>query len=265
MKHRLTLLVAVGLAATLHAQAPETTGTFEVAVIRRIKETPTRSWGGRLPGSNYVVPGMTVAQLVGSAYGVPSDRVVGAPRWATRDLYEIHATAAGNPSGAETTQLLQALLRDRFKLAARTELRDYPVYELRVARADGRLGSRMQPSPIDCSDPEARQRAEALPIRSDAPPPCTIRVDAGAARIVTSSVSIDRLVPNLSGPAGRTVLDRTGLSGGYDIDLEWSPDSSAEKRSIFTAVQEQLGLTLESATAPLAVIVIDRVERPNED
>jgi uncharacterized protein (TIGR03435 family) len=260
MNHRLTLLVAVALAATLHAQAPETTPTFEVAVINRVRETPLRGMFGRLPGGNYVVPASTVVQLVGSAYGVPSERVLGAPRWATGDLYEVHAKARGNPTGAETTRMLQSLLRDRFKLAVREELRDYPVYELRVARADRRLGSRIQASPIDCSDPESRRRGEALPVANGLPQHCFTQASGG--RVTASGLTLERFAPQLTGPAGRTVLDRTGLAGGFDIDLEWSADSSPEKPSIFTAVQEQLGLTLESATAPLAVIVVDRVERP---
>jgi uncharacterized protein (TIGR03435 family) len=263
MKHRLVFLIVITLAATLRAQAPEPPPTFEVAVINRLREAPTRSWGGRLPGGNYVVPGSTVVQLVGAAYGVPSERVLGAPRWATRDLYEIHAKAAGDPTGAETTLMLRSLLRDRFKLAVRDELRDFPVYELRVASVDGRLGSRMRPSPFDCNDPESRKRAQSLPIANGLPQHCFTQANSG--RIAGSSVTLDRFAPQLTGPAGRTVLDRTGLVGGYDIDLEWSLDSAAEKPSIFTAVQEQLGLKLENAIAPLAVVLIDRVERPSEN
>jgi uncharacterized protein (TIGR03435 family) len=261
MKSQLAPLIVLSLAATLHAQAPP---TFEAAVITRVRQTPIRSSVGRLPGSNYVVPGMTVVQLVGSAYGVPPDRVLGAPRWATTDLYEIHAKAAGNPTGAEMTLLLQSLLRDRFKLTVREELRDSPVYVLKVAHDDGRLGSRMRLSAIDCSDPESRKRAEARPNPGNGPPPCTSQFAAGAGRIVGSSVSMGRLAPMLTGPTGRTVLDRTGLAGGYDIDLEWSVGTSPDKPSILAAVQEQLGLRLESATAPLAVVLIERVERPTE-
>src|SRR5687768_1810508 len=139
MKPQLALLIVVTVAAVPHAQAPEPLPTFEVASIRRLREEPNWGGGGMRPGGNYLATNLTVVQFVGSAYGVPSERVFGAPRWATTDRYEIRANASGNPTGAETTLMLQSLLRDRFKLAVRIERRDFPVFELKVARADGRL------------------------------------------------------------------------------------------------------------------------------
>jgi uncharacterized protein (TIGR03435 family) len=206
---------------------------------------------------------MTVVQMVASAYGVPPDRVSGAPRWAVTDLYEIHAKAPGNATGAETIRMMQSLLRDRFKLAVREELRDLPVYELRVARDDGRLGSRMRLSPIDCTAPDWQKRAAMVAPPSGLPQHCSTQVSAG--RIAAGSVALDRFAPMLNGPSGRAVLNRTGLAGFFDIDVEWSSGAAADEPSIFTAVQEQLGLKLEPAIAPLAVIVVDRVERPSEN
>ena len=83
--------------------------------------------------------------------------------------------------------------------------------------------------------------------------------------MTAGALNVDILVGTLTSASGRPVLNRTGLGGFYNIDLEWAPTPDADGVSIFTAVEEQLGLKLESSTAPLDVVVVDRIERPTEN
>ena len=158
--------------------------------------------------------------------------------------------------------MLRALLRDRFGLALRSERRDAPVYALRVAKSAEGLGARRRPA------------AETCPAGT-----CNIRLAPGllSARGVTMTV----LASELSGWVDRIVIDQTALGERFDLELEWAPDvfpplpsvlptpnAPAIRRfdsnapSIFTAVREQLGLTLEPERGKVDVFVIDRAERP---
>jgi uncharacterized protein (TIGR03435 family) len=91
------------------------------------------------------------------------------------------------------------------------------------------------------------------------------RMGGGTGRFTMTSVTLDTLATMLTKPAGRLVSDRTGLTGLFDVDLEWAEEAGSDKPSIFAAVQEQLGLKLESVREPVDVVVIDHVERPTED
>jgi len=168
--------------------------------------------------------------------------------------------------------MLRNLLADRFKLAAHRETRDMPAYALVRAKADGTLGPQMRRSTIDCEAEAARalaaKRGGAPPGQDgSAKPIVRCRVSTSAARIVGTGTTIPELMRRLSAPLGRAVVDRTGLSGSFDLELQWSPEQAADTSgpSIFTAVQEQLGLKLESQRAPVEVLVIDRVESPAPD
>jgi uncharacterized protein (TIGR03435 family) len=124
-----------------------------------------------------------------------------------------------------------------------------PIYALLRARTDGGLGPRFKQSTPDCFQESAKCGFTGGPV----------------GRIKADAISMD-ILTQLLAASGRIVVDRTDLKGGFDIDLEWSPDQTAsDKPSIFTAVQEQLGLKLESTKAPVPVIVIDHVEKPTPD
>ena len=129
------------------------------------------------------------------------------------------------------------------------EMRDLPVYALMLARKDGTLGPQFHRSSIDCGADRSR---------------CSLQFLTG--HFTARAISVETLATFLSGPLARVVIDRTALAGLFDAELDWSPDqSSADKPSIFAAAQEQLGLKIESARAPVEVLVIDHVERPIED
>jgi len=247
------------------ASSPSAAMAFEVASIRLNTSGSGSGGGGPRPGGRYTYTNMPVRALVASAFRLPSDRVLGGPGWITTDRYDISATGKENPTADDISAMMLALLRDRFRLEAHREMRDLPVYSLVQARPDKPLGSGLRRSAVDCRDPEQRKKAYAS-APAGAREVCGLTTTAGL--FTGGGVDLSTLTVILTSAAGRPVLDRTGLTGGFDIDLKWSamlqPDT-ADAVSIFTAVQEQLGLKLESGTAPLGVIVIDRLERPSDN
>ena len=187
--------------------------------------------------------------------------------------------------------MLRSLLAERFKLATHTETKDSPIYALVVARSDGRLGPQLKKSDTDCAALMAAARARgraAMPPPGPPPPgesmPCGVRIGPG--NMAIGSATLAQLANSLGMFVGRIVLDRTGLEGAYDANLTWTPDQLPQRApgtpgdqpvringididpngpSIFTAVQEQLGLKLDSQRGPVEVLVIDRAEKPVEN
>jgi len=165
----------------------------------------------------------------------------------------------------------EALLRERFGMQAHVEQRELPVYNLTVLRTDRRLGPAMTPATGNCRELAALRAtnpAAATAAAANAPAsrvPCGLRYSNGGTLLEAGGITAADLAIMVSGPAGRAVIDKTGLGGVYDVQLRHSgpdPAAAADAVSIFTAVQEQLGLRLENSTAPLDVIVVDSVARP---
>lgn len=265
MRSRRYKICATALVLATSSVLASGQATFEVASIRQNTTLSTGGGGGPRPGGRYLVRNVTVRSLIGMAYGLPMNRVLSGPGWITTDRYDINAKTKENPTSEELQQMLQSLLMDRFRLFARSEKRDMPVYALVLSRRDGQLGPKMQRTTINCDDPKTRRTVVvgSSPERLA----CGFTVTEGT--FVGSGIEIATLERILAGPAGRPVVDKTGLSGGYDIDLHWTAlgveNSADDSISIFTAVQEQLGLKLEISTSPLDVIVVERVDRPTPD
>ena len=186
---------------------------------------------------------------------LPNGRVIGVPDWTYRINYDIDARGDLARGNDDLRPRLQTLLRDRFKLAAHMEKRDLPVFELVRLRPD-RLGPGLVKSPIiDCKD-EAAIKAMAPP-----PRPCGWRPSLGAP--IAGTLTMASIASLLSTAAARPVIDKTGLDGNYELDLKFSRGATDDAVSVFTAVQEQLGLKLENATAPVDVLVVEHMERPS--
>src|SRR6186713_2987196 len=202
---------------------------------------------------------------------------VGGPSWIDEELFVIDARGPADLSLADARRMMQSLLRERFMLRARIEKRELPVYALIHARANGTLGPGLRRSQVDCAAySDALARSGRLEVaRPLGPQQCGFAGGGGigGGRLFlkgTGSIA-DMLRSFARSPdIDRRILDRTGLRGTFDVDFVWSPDRSgpaaaapADVVSIFTALQEQLGLKLESRRELRDVVVIESVERPS--
>jgi uncharacterized protein (TIGR03435 family) len=218
--------------------------------------------GGRLEMRNFSLRG-----LIQFAYGLKAFQVVGEPAWIGATHYDVQAKSEGDFSVNQMEgPMLRALLEDRFQLRVHRETRQMPVYELSVAKG----GVKMRVTAAGGCVP---YDANATP--PAAPAPGAPRINycgypktgvTGTNRTLDGTgVSVAVLIANLSRLAvDRAIIDKTGLDASYDLYLEWAADALADDAggaSIFAALQEQLGLKLESAKGPVEVLVIDGVER----
>ena len=265
---------------------------FEVASVKPNKSGDWRVMMSIQPGGRMTATNATLSMLIRNAYQLQDFQIIGGPGWMTSDHFDINAKAPddalgdpfradelGQPSRGQL--MLRALLAERFKLDVHTENREMPIYALNLARSDGKLGPALQRSTTDCAAAIAGARG-----RGAMPPPgpqpggrlaCGIRIAPGNMSVGGSNLA--QFANSLSMFVGRIVVDRTGLTGNFDFNLTWTPDQMPQRPpgapelppvdpngpSIFTAVQEQLGLKLDSQRGPVSVLVIDRVEHPTEN
>ena len=251
------VLVAV-VSAGARAQVP---AVFEVASVKANRSGASQvtvNWQGGVTMIN--VPLRAIIQF---AYNINTpSRIAGHPDWTNVERFDIQARAPEGMNGVEQMRpMLQALLADRFKMVAKIEKRVLQSYALVKARDDGRLGPNIKPAEKPCVGP----RGEApLGIQ------CVQGGAGGGARAV--GIPIGQLAPMLSLVVRRPVVDRTGLTGIYDLELRFSgdpvdggPATDPSAPSIFTALQEQLGLKLEAQREVVDVLVIDTIDRPAEN
>lgn len=257
----LTLLSSAQSPPTPAEQVPR----FEVASVKPITPQAAAGRSFRTPPGGFT-SALPVAQLVPMAYQLDSYRVVGLPAWTTTELYEINAKRPAASRSGELWLMLRHLLEDRFSLRVHRETRAMPVYALVKARTDGRLGSGLRPVTRACDAKTA-----------DVAGRCSTRQYPGTH--AAAGAQWEDVRELLEVVSGRPLVDETGLSGQFDVELEWNPElagipdgitgvslSDLEARPIFvTAVREQLGLRLEPRTAPIEVLVIDSIERPAPD
>jgi uncharacterized protein (TIGR03435 family) len=270
-------VVLVAVCASPMAQAPVPAvakPSFEVASVKPNRDNTGRMSSTMQPGGRYIITNLSLAIIIRNAFGV--SQLVGLPEWGSSERFDIIAKAEqefprSNDKPSLPQLMMQSLLEERFKLVSHRETRDLPAYALVLARADGRLGPQLKPSDVDCDALEAARRGGGPPQAAPAPGerrPCTMTM-AGATggTLSGTGIPIASLVATLSSPAQRMVVNRTGLKGAFDFDLTFSRDPSGDTTlpSVFTAVQEQLGLKLESVRVPTEVLVIDSVDRPSPD
>jgi uncharacterized protein (TIGR03435 family) len=256
---------------------------FEVASVKKnVSGSPSASFGGR-PGGMIVVQNNTLRNIIRNVWGLQGFQIVGGPDWINNDRWDINAKAPESlirqtqqQSQQQQQQLMlmmRTLLADRFKLVVHNEKRDMPVYALVLARPDGKFGPQLKRSELDCNAlAEAIRRGEATPPpRSADQPFCGTRTGRGS--VMTSGVEMADFARNLSPSTGRIVVDRTGLTGAFDLNLTFTPDPlgpgvgdpALDVPSLFVAIQEQLGLKLEAARTPIDVLVIDSAATPTEN
>jgi uncharacterized protein (TIGR03435 family) len=164
------------------------------------------------------------------------------------DRFDIIAKVEGEPTPPERRLMMQALLTERFSFAAHHETRELPVYDLVLARPDGKLGAGLRH--VDCA---AVQTCGSTNVNNTV--------------LHAQGITLEFFKETLSSITTRIVIEKTGLDGAFDIDLTWSRDQTTDttQPSIFTALQEQLGLKLDPSRGPVDVLVIDHVEPPTPD
>lgn len=280
-------LITCGVA--LRGQQP--VPAFEVASVKVNRSGAVLSSMAFQPGG-FSATNVTVHQLILMAYGLQSTQLAGGPAWigspggaagrggGPGDVLRFDVIARAPAKVRPSPLMLRTLLAERFRLKAHTEPRDLPLYELVIARGDRRLGPQLRPSTIDCDafvagsptpGPVAEEREECDEF-TGAPP-----------RMMAGGVSMEQLADGLARNIRDTVVDRTGLTGLYDFELQWTPDFLPPQRdaseplrlngfvvdrngpTIFTAVREQLGLELRRGTGPVDVLIVDSVSPPDPD
>jgi uncharacterized protein (TIGR03435 family) len=233
--------------------------------------------------SQFTTTNAPLASIITYAFRLRDDQVIALPAWTRTERFDIVAKYPdGPPNPQQVPLMVQALLADRFELKTHPETREAAMYALVLARRDGRLGPRLVPMTIDCAAYLAQKQAVGETVTARAvgdAPRCAPMIVSN--RFVKASVKpISSLTFAIARQVGRTVIDRTGLTGNFDFNMEWSLERSetgaateATARvpqpddgvSLFTALEEQLGLRLESTKGPVEVLVIDHVERPVPD
>jgi uncharacterized protein (TIGR03435 family) len=239
--------------------------TFDVASIRQ-----NTSVGGRNHINistndghfTFTTGNATLKSILHFAFALPESQIVDAPAWVDSTNFDIVAKAgpdadaqlnalSGDQNDLAKQLMVQALLADRFRLKTHRETRQLPIYDLVVANP--KTGPKLLPT-------EAHGT--------------TIDNNKRSIRIIGGDDSVELLAEYLAKTLGRNVVDKTALTGRYDINLKWTPEDAIAANAdpapdappdIFTAIQEQLGLKLESTKAPVPVLVIDHIEMPSEN
>jgi uncharacterized protein (TIGR03435 family) len=245
-------LSAVPDAAGAKAIASETPPAFDVATIK--PAAPSSDGHTHInypPGGRFSAFNITLRALMQWAYGMPESQILDAPSWLSSDRFDIEAkTDADTDSRLRGTasdqerelkrRMVQALLAERCGLKLHPESRILPAYDLILAKG----GSRLQPSQFSGKS-----------------------TSVGDAHFNGQGLTTTLIAEQLSKIAGRIVVDKTNLPDRYDLKLQWTPDNAPitdnSAPSLFTAIQEQLGLKLESAKEPIPVLVIDHIEQPS--
>ncbi len=268
-------LVFVLVSSSAEAQTSSELPAFEVISIKpRLPDAPP----GSIPNApdRFVRPNVTVSGLIEYAYDMRTFQIIGGPAWVRSDRFEVSTKAETAVSQAQMRLMVQRLLVERFGLQVHRETRDMDTYVLVTARRDGQLGEKMKSSERDCAP--IIDAGNVRPRQGDGPPPCGwfVALINGFARLRLTGIRMPRFAGVLEPMTTRKIVDRTNLTGTYDIEMDFLPEpgllglsipnSNALQQSdippLATAIQDQLGLKLESERAPVDVVLIDAVKPP---
>lgn len=250
------VVALVSAAVALPAEQAET-ARFEVVSVKP-NNSPEPGGRNALEPGGYQGIGVTLRRMIALAYmPIPNSLIVGGPSWLGTDRFDVRATFAGSPPREQLQQMMRTMLAERFKLRTHLETRPARIFALVIERP-GVLGPSLRPAEIDCANRAARQPGQ---------PWCSFQYTDGLLR--GAGVTLDQVAGELD--AGRIVVNRTGLTGRYDVELRWTPNPAAVSDAadappgLATALREQLGLRLQPDNAPFEHLVIDSAERPEPD
>ena len=263
------VLIAVSVGAQVD---PATVQQFEVASVK------VNTSGQALPALPRLTPGRTtltnigLRQLINMSHGIQPFQLDGLPSWADTARFDITATSPSDASVNDLLGMVRSLLADRFQLVTRRDTRQMDVYSV-VQVAPG--SSKLKLSEADCG------AAAGQPItQTSGGPRCQILPMTGRGRVIATGARLSHLANILTNVVGRQVVDKTGLTGPFNVNLTWTPDPGMQARpagvpavapvqpdgpSIFTALEEQLGLRLVSGRGPVEMLVVERLEQPAPD
>ena len=221
---------------------------FEVATVKPAAPADGHTHINYPQNDNFSATNITLLALMEWAYAMPEKQILDGPSWIAATRFDIQAKSElgdklkGLPSDQSNElkrQMVRSLLADRFQLKVHEEKRTLPAYDLVLAKG----GSKLEPSQSNGKS-----------------------IGTGRNHFNAQGLTMTLIAEELSRIAGRVVVDKTGLTDRFDLTLRWTPDdavaSATDPPTLFTAIQEQLGLKLEAAKEPVSVIVIDHVEQP---
>jgi uncharacterized protein (TIGR03435 family) len=247
---RLTAAAFWSFVLCLSLTAQDRPLSFDVASIKLRKGDITMSRDPFIRGRTVTSVASTLTDLLTYAYEVRYDQLAGAPAWAGNDHYDIEAKSEGEGAltPTQSREMMRSLLAERFQLEVHRETQEVPVYELMV----GKIGHKLKPGAPDATGGNS------------------VRGGEKGWRMEAKRGTMEYLAQQLSHSVDRPVIDRTGLSGTYAFTFEWFPANRVPPPdlvvpSMFTAIQEQLGLKLESAKGSIEKLVVDRAEKPTEN
>jgi uncharacterized protein (TIGR03435 family) len=274
-------------AGTVPAPDPNVPLYFEAASVKPSDPSNPPGQGiRRQPGGRFNTFNSPVRMLITFAYQIQGYQLVGGPDWIGNERYDITAKMEGDPppvipgTGADHMMLAtRTLLADRFKLKIHKETRELDIYALKMAKPGGKPGPKLTPARGGCSPDELAARRGAPPPGAGGPPPVVCGIQQGPGRIRFGNYPLELFARSIAGRVGRAVVDRTGLPGNWEFELEFQPEVQPgqlppgtapppvdpDAPSFFTAIQEQLGMKLDATKGPVEVWVIESVERPMPD
>jgi len=258
------LIVAAMAVSVIRAQAPPPRPKFDAFDVATIKPVESNTKRGRfitIQGNNrFVGQDYTLKLLIAAAYSLNPKTISGEPEWVDSQHYDITAITPGDvrPTRDEQMSMLRSLLAERFKLSFHREPKEFSIYVLGLAKGGPKL--------------------KASTAASDAPPAVLSTVFPGRILLPARNVTMGEFTSMMQrAMLDRPVVDRTGLTGRYDFDLEWAPDETqfggdippapadSQLAPLFVALQEQLGLRLEATRGTVDALVVDKAERPTAD
>lgn len=273
---KLLLIVVCLLAFLSRDVAAQAKSEFEVASIRPAAPDARGTFIRPGPGGGISLVNMTLKDMILIAWRVQPFQISGGPSWLDSARYDVTAKPE---APANLNPMLQSLLQDRFQLAFHRETKELPIYALVLARKQGKLGPGLTESD-SCTPPDPTKPAPRPKLGEPATLGCGGMIISARA-LTAASVPVGNLASSLSRLLGRMVVDKTGLTGKFNIQMEWSPDeaqgvqpapvgptaptSDTAAPSLFTALQEQLGLKLESQKGPVEILFVDRADKPSEN
>lgn len=267
---------------------------FDAISIKPTGSTPQMGPGGgmmvrvmmRTPPDGYSASNVNPRMLIATAFDIKEDLISGGPSWTTSTSYDVEAKVLADPATShpltkdQRTQMLRSLLADRFQLTTHNETKEGAIYQLTLAKGGSKL-KESKPTDPSAMPPDKLPPGAVLrggPDGGGAPRGPMIRM-GGPGNLTGQGMTTGQLADMLSRQLHKPIVDKTGLTGNYDIALQWTPDTpmmspgpegtappvDASGPTIFTALEEQLGLKLEPTKGPITTLVIDHIEKPSEN